>query len=85
MYKFTDLLDLAGWRYVDEEGTEWRVGDRVTWEEPIGGGYVTVIGTIYGFDHTEETALIHVETPFTGDRVEVRLVHLERIPPRAAR
>lgn len=81
MYKFTELLDLAGWRYVDEEGTEWRVGDRVTWVEPIGGGgYVTATGTIYGFDPTAETALICIDAPFVGDRVEVRLVHLERIP-----
>lgn len=83
MDKFTELLDIVhpGWRYVNEEGTEWRIGDRVTWEEPIGGGgHVTATGTIYGFDPTAETALVYVEEPFTGDRVEVRLAHLERIP-----
>lgn len=84
MYSFKDLLDIAGWRYVEDDGTEWRVGDRVTWEEPIGREYVTVIGTIYGFVPEEETALVYVEEPFVGDKVEVRLIHLERIP-RAAR
>lgn len=85
MYSFKYLLDIAGWRYVEDDGTEWMVGDRVTWEEPIDGGeYVTVIGTIYGFIPEEEAALVYIEEPFTGDKVEVRLIHLERIP-RAAR
>lgn len=81
MDKITELLDIMypGWRYIDEEGTEWKIGDRVTWEAPIGGDYVTAIGTIYGFDHTTETALVYVKEPFTGDRVEVRLMHLEHI------
>lgn len=82
MDKITELLDIMypGWRYIDEEGTEWKIGDRVTWEEPIGGGeYVRAVGTIYGLDHETETALVHVKEPFMGDRVEVRLMHLEHI------
>lgn len=69
-----------GWRYIEEDGTVWTVGERVKWEEPIGGGeYVTVIGTIYGFDPEEEVAIVHVETPFFGDTMEVRLIHLEKV------
>ena len=81
MDKITELLDAMypGWRYIDEEGTEWKIGDRVTWEAPIGGDYVTAIGTIYGLDHATETALVYVKEPFAGDRVKVRLIHLEHI------
>lgn len=79
MDKITELLDTMypGWRYIDDEGTEWKLGDRVTWEEPIGGEYVRAVGTIYGLDHDTETALIQVQEPFFGDRVEKSLMHLE--------
>jgi len=78
--ELTKILDIMypGWRYIDEEGTEWKIGDRVTWEAHIGGGdYVTAIGIIYGFDHDTGTALVQVTEPFMGDRVEVSLTHLE--------
>ena len=81
MDKITELLDIMypGWRYIDEEGTEWKIGDRVTWEASVDDGYVTAIGTIYGLDHTTETALVYVNEPFMGEKVEVRLIHLEHI------
>lgn len=82
MDRLMKILDhmYPGWRYTEEDGTEWKIGDRVTWEEPIGSGeYVKVTGTIYGLDHTTETALIVIKEPFTGDKTEVNLSHLERI------
>ena len=82
MDKIKEFLDTVypGWRYIDDEGTEWKIGDRVTWEEPIGGGEdVRAVGTIYGLYHDTETALIQVHEPFFGDRVEKSLMHLEHI------
>ena len=79
MYTFEQLLDIAGWRFVEDDGTEWRWGDKVKFEYPIGGEYVTVYGVIQGFDFEEEVALVKVATPFTGDVMEVRFMHLERL------
>jgi len=79
VYTLEDFLDLAGWRFVEEDGTEWRWGDRVAWEYPIGSEYVKVIGIIQGFDFEEEAALVRVLTPFTGDTMEVRLIFLTKL------
>jgi len=79
MYTLEDLLDIAGWRFVEDDGTVWMIGDCVTWEEPIGRDYVTVVGIIQGFNFEEEAALVQVITPFTGDVMEVRLIHLQRL------
>lgn len=79
VYTLEYFLDAAGWRLVEDDGTEWRWGDKVSWEEPIGAEYVTVIGVIQGFNFDEEAAIIKVATPFTGDTMEIPVRFLEKL------
>ena len=79
MYTLEYFLDLAGWRLVEDDGTEWRWGDKVSWWEPIGEEYVAAIGVIQGFNFDEETAIIKVATPFTGDVMEIPVRFLTKL------
>src|SRR5690606_1873374 len=56
VYTLEYFLDLAGWRLIEDDGTEWRWGDKVSWWEPIGAEYVAAIGVIQGFNFDEEAA-----------------------------
>ena len=71
--------DLAGWMLVEDDGTEWRLGDKVSWWEPIGEEYVTVIGVIEGFNYEEEAAIVRAITPFAGYVTEIRVIFLTKL------
>src|SRR5690606_21361587 len=58
VYTLEYFLDLAGWRLIEDDGTEWRWGDKVSWWEPIGAEYVAAIGVIQGFNFDEEAAIV---------------------------
>jgi len=79
VYNLEYFLDLAGWRLIEDDGTVWMVGDRVSWWEPIGAEYVAAIGVIQGFNFDEEAAIIKVATPFAGDTMEIPVRFLAKL------